>query len=185
MKRGFVVILVVLALLTLLSLAANGVVVFGLLRARDIALDAVTDARQQVKSLGRDTIAYTFELDQEIPIAATVPVEEEVIVPINTSVPISTSVTVPVNTGVLGTYNIDVPVQTVIPVDLQFDVPVSQTVDISTTVRLQTEVPIRIPIDETPLAEYLDDLDNSLGSLERRLRRPLRGGEIEIRTTDE
>jgi len=173
MKKGYLITLIVLAALTLLSLALNGVVIFGLLQARQIALDAVTgaratvaDTRALVTGIGDDTFSYTFKMQQEIPIAANIPFNEEVTVPINMTIPINTTVVVPINAGLLGTFDIDVPVRTIIPVNREFTVPISQTV---TTVPLDVDAPIEIPLAETPLAGYLEELDAVLARLEETL----------------
>ena len=172
MKKILVIALISLTLLTLLSLTLNGVVIFGLLRARQTALDvrqtilnAVHDARSIVTGVGDDTFAYTLEVQQEIPIEASVPFDEVVIVPVNTVIPIDTTITVPIDLGIT-TYDLEVPIQAIIPVDLEFAVPISQTVDVSTTVLLNVDVPIEIPLDETPLVDYMEELDAGLGRLE-------------------
>lgn len=172
MKKIYTIALVLLTLLTLLSLTLNGVVIFGLLRARQIALDVqqatlntVTDARSIVTGVGDDTFAYTLEVEQEIPIKTSVPFNEEINVPVNTVIPIDTTVTVPIDLGIT-TYDLEVPIQTIVPVDLEFAVPISQTVDIDTTVLLNVDVPIEIPLDETPLVGYMEELDTGLGQLE-------------------
>jgi len=177
MKKAYLVTLIVLALLTLLSLTLNCVVIFSLLQARQTALSTVADARAIVTGVGDDAFSYTLELNQEIPVAATVPFNEVVTVPVNTTLPISTVVVVPINAGLLGTFDIDVPIRTVVPVDLEFTVPISQTVNVVTTVPLDFDVPIEIPIADTPLAGYLEELDAALAEVEARLGQPLVGGD--------
>lgn len=176
MRKCYVVALVLLAVLTVLSLALNGVILLGLVRARQIALDVqqvalntVDDARAIVVGVSDDTFSYTLEVEQEIPIATSIPFNEEVTVPIRTTIPISTVVIIPINAGLLGTFDVDVPVRTLIPVDLEFTVPISRTVDIATTVPLDVDVPIVIPLAETPLVDYMEELDTGLGRLEKSL----------------
>ena len=176
MKKGYLVALIVLTVLTLLSLTLNGLVIVGLLRARQIVLDTVTEARAIVAGIGDDTFSYTFEVDQDVPIVVSIPFNEEVTVPIRTTFPISTVVVIPINAGPLGTFDIDVPIRTVIPIDLDVAVPVSRTVDIVATVPLNVDVPIEIPIADTPLVGYLEELDAALAQVEVRLRQPF-GGE--------
>jgi hypothetical protein len=191
MKKPYVVALILLAILTLLSLVLNGVVIFGLVRARQIALQAqqtalntVADARSMVTGVGDDTFSYTFKVEQEIPINTSVPFNEEITIPIRTTIPVSTVVIIPVNAGLLGTFDVDVPIRTMFPVDLNVTFPVSQTVDIVTTVPLDVAVPIEIPLSETPLVSYIEELDTGLARLERsivqigmRLTDPLSSGE--------
>jgi hypothetical protein len=172
MNKVYTIVLVLLAVLTLISLALNGVIIGGLLRAQEIALEVrqtalntVDDARSIVTSVGDDTFAYTLEVEQEVPIAASVPFDEMVVIPVNTVIPIDTTVTVPIDLG-LTTYDLDIPIQAVVPVDLEFAVPISHTVDIATSVLLDVDVPIEIPLDETPLVDYMEELDAGLGRLE-------------------
>ena len=174
MSKVYIIILILLAMLTLCSLALNGVTIFALLQARQIGLDAsqtaldtVTDARAMVTSIGEDTFTYTFEVQQEIPISTSVPFDEEVTVPIHTTVPISTVVMIPIDAGLLGTFDVDVPIRAAIPVNVEVVVPISQTVSIATTVPLDVDVPIAIPLAETPLVGYLDELDAVLAQLEQ------------------
>ncbi len=175
MKKLYAVALVLLTLLTLISLAFNGVVIYGLLQARQMVLDAqqvalttVGDARVIVTGIDDDTFAYTLEVEQEIPIETSIPFNEVVNIPINTVIPIDTSITVPIDLGIT-TYELDVPIQTVFPVDLQFDVPISKTVDIATTVVLDVDVPIEIPLADTLLADYVEEVDAGLARLEESL----------------
>jgi len=172
MKKGYVILLVVLTVLTLASLALNGVVIYGLLQAQEIALSAVANARAAITGVGDDTFSYTFEVNEEIPVAASVPFNEEVTVPVQTTVPISTTVVVPINLGIR-TYDLAVPIRTLVPIDLEFTVPISRTVNVATTVPLDLEVPIEIPIADTPIVGYLEDLDADLEKLEEKLADPL------------
>ncbi|MEE8392195.1 MAG: hypothetical protein V3S14_15575, partial [Anaerolineae bacterium] len=116
MKKTTIVAMILLTLLTLLSLALNGVVIYGLLQARQIALEAqrvalnaVNDARSIVTGIGDDTFSYTLKVQQEIPIEMSVPFDEVVIIPVNTVIPIDTTVTVPINLGIT-TYDLEVPI---------------------------------------------------------------------------
>ena len=176
MKKIYFVSLILLAVLTLLSLVLNGVVIAGLVRARQIALDgqqatlnAVADARSMVTGVSDDTFSYTFAVQQQVPIETSVPFNEQVSVPIRTTIPISTVVIIPVDAGLLGTFNVDVPVRTMIPVNLDVTIPISQTVDIATTVSLDLDIPIEVPLAETPLVGYMEELDAGLASLEESL----------------
>jgi hypothetical protein len=199
MKRGYRIVLIVLAVVTLFLLALNGAFIYGLLRARQIALKTVADARATATGIGDKTFCYTFEIHKEIPVAASVPFHEQVTVPVQMTVPISTSVVVPVQTTApiktsvvvpidLGTtsynrtvpidlgvisYNLTVPISIVVPIDLEFSVPVSKTVDIATTVPVDLVLPIEVPIADTPLIGYLENLDAYLAKLEEKLANPL------------
>ena len=172
MKKGYTIALIVFGMLTLLSLVLNGAVILALLQARQIGLNALTEARSTIAEMGDMTFSYTLAVDQDIPIATSIPFDEQVIVPINATIPIDTIVTVPINAGILGTFDIDVPIHTIVPINLEVSVPISETVDIATTVPLVVEVPIEIPLAETGLTGYLDELDVALEQVEARLENP-------------
>jgi len=177
MKRIHTIILLLLTLLTLLALAAGGYALFWMLKIRQMALDAqqvalstVAGARTLVSGLGDDSFSYTVSVERDIPIQANVPFRQEIVVPIQTTIPISTVVIIPVNAGLLGTFDMDVPVRAMIPVNMEVTVPLSRTIEVSTTVHLDLDVPIEIPLAETPLAGHLVELDAVLGRLEEGLR---------------
>ncbi len=173
MKRIHTIILLLLTLLTLLALASGGYALFWMLKIRQMALDAqqvalntVAGARTLVSGLGDDSFSYTVKVKHDIPVQASVPFQQEIVVPIHTTIPVSTVVIIPVNAGLLGTFDVDVPIRTMIPVNMEVTVPLSRTVEVSTTVPLDLDVPIEIPLAETPLAGYLVELDEVLGRLE-------------------
>jgi len=172
MKRGYLAALGVLAVLTLLSLTLNGVIVFSLLQLRQTAHRAVNDTQALVAQLVDDTFSYTIAIDQEIPVSTGIPLNEILEVPINAVVPVSTTVVVPVNLG-FRTYELAVPIEAVFPIDMEVSVPVSQTVDVTTVVPLQVDVPVEIVISETPLDGYLKDVDAALEKIEERLKHPI------------
>lgn len=170
MRRGYLVALIGLTALTLLSLIVNAVMIVELIWWRQHILTEIADIRAIVRAISEETFSYTFEVDQEIPVAAEIPVSQEITVPINTTVPVTTTVIVPINIGVT-TYNLKVPINTVFPVDIEVTVPVSQTVDIVTTVPLDIEVPVEIIIADTPLVGHLDQLDAILADTAAHLNR--------------
>jgi hypothetical protein len=161
MKRLTIIALIVLGVLTLLSLVLNGVVIFQFLRLRCVAHGVVADTRALVTELTDETFSTTVEIDQDIPISTELPFNEAMTVPIDAVVPISTTVVVPVDLG-FTTYKLAVPIETVIPVDMDVTVPFSETVDIVTAVPIDVDVPVDIAIADTPLVDYLEELDATL-----------------------
>jgi hypothetical protein len=170
MRRGYLIALIVSTVLALSSLMANAMTVVELLWWRQYILTAIEDTRAIVRGIGDATFSHTFEVDQEIPVAANIPVSQEITVPINTTVPVNTTVVVPIDLG-LTTYNLTVPINTVVPIDMEVTVPVSQTVDIVTTVPLDVDVPVEIVIADTPLVGYLEEADATLGDVAAQLNR--------------
>jgi len=177
MKKGYLIALVILLVLTLLSLGLNGVVIYGALQAQQTALETVRDTRAVVKGIGNDSFSYTFRLRDEIPFQTAFPVNEEFTVPVHTTIPVNTTVVVPINLG-FASYKLKVPINTVFPVDMEFTVPISMEMDVDVTVPVDMEVPVDIPLADMPLIDHLNQLDASLGELEGKLTDPLGVGEL-------
>jgi hypothetical protein len=148
----------------------NAMTIVELLWWRQYILSEIADTRAIFGSIGEDTFSFTFEVDQEIPVATSIPFIQEITVPINTTLPVNTSVVVPIDLG-FTTYNLAVPINTVFPVDMEVTVPVSQTVDIVTTVPMDISVPVEIAIADTPLVGYLDEVDTTLAEMATQLNR--------------
>jgi hypothetical protein len=173
MKTGVLVVLLVLSILTVASLVLSVVAVLALQRARQVGLSAVRDARSFVTGIEGDVISYVVEVDQDIPLAVSAPVYEEIVVPINTTIPIDTIAVVPVSVGLLGTFDLEVPIRTVVPLNLNVAVPISHTVDVATTVHLDFDVPVEVSLDDTPITGYAKEVGGILVRIEERLADPL------------
>ncbi len=184
MNKLYSLALIILAVLTLLSLALNILTIAALLWVRDVALEEVADARALVAGIRSTTLSYTVEVKDEIPVKTTVPFEEEVLVPVNTTIPINTTIIVPINAGPLGTFDVDVPIRAAVPVNLEIAVPISETIEIDTTVPIALQVPVEIPVSETALAEHLDRRDAALDRIEQLLTDPFTDPETGIRAED-
>jgi len=183
MKRGYLAALGLLAVLVLVSLTLNGVTIISFLQLRRTMHRAVKDARVPVSQLAGDTFSYTVAVDQEIPVSTEIPLNETLEVPINAVVPVSTTVLVPVNLG-FRRYELAVPIEAVFPIDMEVSVPVSQTVDVTTVIPLEVDVPVEIAVSETLLAYYLRDLDAALEQTEMQLGRPIWQSVIDDRSPE-
>jgi hypothetical protein len=172
MKRGYLIILIVLLVTTILLLVTNGVLIYGMIRAQRAAASTLRTVRRTIQGISQDTFAYTFELQDEIPFKTSMPVNEEFTVPVETTIPVNTTVVVPINLG-FTSYNLRVPINTVFPVSMEFTVPVSMTMDVDVSVPVDMEVPIEIPLGDTPLVAYLYEMDASLAELESQLADPM------------
>jgi hypothetical protein len=165
MKIVNIVVLIILSILTLTSLALNGIAIIGLMRSQEIGLDIIDQTRTMLGGLRDDTFVYTFKVDQEFPFKTTFPVNEEFTVPVQTTIPVNTTFVVPIDLGIT-TYNFKVPINTVFPVDMEFTVPVSMGMDVDIVVPLELEIPVEIALAETPLIGYLDEADVLIDDLE-------------------
>ena len=171
MKTIYIVALVLLALLTIFSAVFNAAMILALVEAREIALVTVSDTREAVAGINEDVFAYTYHLEQEFPISVSVPFEDEFTVPVQTTIPVNTTIVVPIDLGIT-TYNMRVPINMAFPVDMEFTVPISKTIDFSTTVPVKLDFPIEIPIGETSMGSYLEEVGRTLELLEHKLLDP-------------
>jgi hypothetical protein len=69
----------------------------------------------------------------------------------------------------LGGIPVSFPISTNVPVDIMVDVPIDQTFAVQAPVTLDLEIPIEIAMADTPLAETLGQVQESLASVEAEL----------------
>ncbi len=163
-------------LITLTSVLLNVIILRQLLLARQVALQSVRDSIAVLEGLQGQIIEYTFSVDQAVPIAADIPIQETVPITIDDEFPINTSVTVSVPLGPLGSAPVTVPISTVVPIQKTFNITIDQTFSLETIVPVQFDVPIVVNVAETPLYAALEDTRARLLLLEQDLSRPLLAG---------
>jgi hypothetical protein len=145
-------------IMSLLSLALSAFLAYSLLSVRQTALEGVDEAIAALDSFSEQGFEYEYSLNQEIPIAADIPISQELIFPVEGTFPISTTIEVPINTGFLGTFVVEVPVNT--SVDVKTSVPISldESFHIETTVPLSMTIPIDIQPEEPNVQELLEGI---------------------------
>lgn len=124
---------------------------------------AVTAITEQLSQLVTQTITLTVPINQQIPVATSVQLDETFEVPIQTTVPISTVIDVPLQLGILGEITIDVPINLSVPINLVVNVPFSEEIPVNTTVPIVMDVPVVISLKDTPLAAQLEEWQATLG----------------------
>jgi len=170
-----------LVIFVLVSLVLDVFIVVQLYRAWQAALRLTAQAAVALEALQGETIHYTFHFQDELPVVAEVPFREQLDVPIVAAIPISTTVSVeqtlqlPIHTllgdiTVEAPLDLEIPVAMTVPIDLSVPVEISRTVNVSATVLLDLEVPLAIPLAETPLADLLDGLQSALLDLQTQIR---------------
>jgi hypothetical protein len=124
---------------------------------------AVTAITEQLTQLVTQTITLTVPINQQIPVATSVQLDETFEVPIQTTVPISTVIDVPLQLGILGEVILDVPINLSVPIDLVVNVPFREEIPINTTVPIVMDIPVVISLKDTPLATQLEEWQATLG----------------------
>lgn len=110
------------------------------------------EVARQLETFESQTLTMTVPIREQIPVNATIPLDERFEVPIQLDVPIRTTVNVPLRLGLLGEYNLDIPIDTTVPIDLTVPIHIQRDVPVRTTVPLDLEVPVSLSLAETPLA---------------------------------
>jgi hypothetical protein len=157
----------VLTVLVLLSLALHAVTIFAVLQARTLAKEQLVLLAEQLQKAEQQELTFDIKQTRGVPVQAVVPIQKQLNIPINTTVNIDQVLNVPINTP-LGSTSINIPIKTSIPVNLTVPVTISETVLISTTFFIDANVPVTIPMANTPLASMLRDLRLQLLALSQR-----------------
>lgn len=171
---------VILLVLVLLSLALNVVLLAGLWTARQAAIEALDAGLEALADLEDETFETSIHVQESIPIDTAVDFRRELIVPVHVTAPISDHIyfnetfEVPIDTALLK-MTVDVPVSATIPVSLTVpvdgDVPISidETFPLHTEVELDLTVPVAIPLSDTPIPDYLEQLRSMLEQVRQEL----------------
>lgn len=164
---------IVLWVITILSLLFNVVVLRQLAIAKQVAQQAIDDAIITVGNLQNTTLTYTAVINDTIPLNADLELNESIPVLVDETLPINASINVPVRMGPFGTYTVTLPISGSVPVYTTLNIVIDQPIHVATTVPVQLEVPVRLAVKDTPLAETFDDLTTRLEALALQLNRPL------------
>lgn len=151
---GMVIVSLLLHLLTWIQIT----------QIRALAKAQVAELAKQVVQAQDDVIEANFPVEQQIPVRATIPIDRQLTVPVSTTVDINNTITVP-----LGGLEFPVPIRASVPINTTVPIAINETVDVSTTVALKLDVPVRIPIGETSLKAYLQQLEQQLLQLAEQL----------------
>jgi hypothetical protein len=150
---------VVLALVIgLASLALNGFLIYSLLGVRQTTADGLDAAITALDNFGGKGFYYEYHFEKEIPVAADIPIQQDMIFPFQGDFPINTTVEVPVNAGMLGTFVIEVPINTSIYVSTSVPIHIEQTFSISTTIPVDMTIPIDVTPDDPEIQKLLSQV---------------------------
>lgn len=144
---------------------ATWVLIFGV---RVIIREQATELAAQLQTVKSEVISTDINIKRTIPVYAKVPIRKELVVPITTTVVINDSVEVPFETR-FGNFSVRVPIRFNAPINATVPVVINETVDVNTSVNIDFDVPVRVPIADTTAATYLERLRQALIELARRL----------------
>ena len=186
MSRGAKITIFLLFLLVILSLALNGYTIWQLLIFREqamalqqrlqdvqqVAAETVSRAIRELEAFDQVSIEHTVQINEQIPVRAVVPFQENMRVPIQATIPISEelSTTVAIEISQLNLsipLDITLPLVLEVPVDITVPIDIDRQVPVSTTVPIRLEVPFVVNLSETGLARYVELLKQELKALEQ------------------
>jgi hypothetical protein len=158
--------LAILALvISLASLALNGVLIYKLLSVGQTTADGLDAAIAALQNLEGQGFRYEYHFSQTVPFSGDIPFKQDLVFPFKGNIPINTTVSVPINAGMLGTITVDVPINTVFPVDLEVPIKVDQTIHVDTAIPLDMVIPIEIKGDDPAIQKLIDQILEWLVSL--------------------
>lgn len=147
----------------------NAALIVVLLSVRAQVALATDEAAQVVGELKSSSISTTIDVDDEVAIDGSVPIETTIEVPIEASIPVNTTVSIPIEFPIVGVRTVRIPIQTTIPVDLRVDVPIDYDVPIQITVPVKLKVPVYVGFGDTEFGQALGEVEAFLKDLSVRL----------------
>lgn len=145
-------------LLALLSLALNVYLLYVLSSAQQAAVDNIDAAILALEDLSGTGFHYEYQFNQDIPVVADIPIEQEMIVPFEGNLPINTTIQIPIDAGLLGTFAIDVPIDTNVYVNTEVPLHIDQTFTLNTSIPISMTMPIDIGTGDAQIEGVLDQV---------------------------
>ena len=147
--------LTLVTLLVIICLVLIGGIIFVLLQVRSTSKTVLLQAADSLDTLANDSFQHTVRVNENVPIATDVVIDEEVLVPISlevnhilpikTEIPFEDELTVPLN---LDQFGDSVPINTTIPFNQVITVPINLAVEqiLPATLPLPLGQDIEIPM---------------------------------------
>ncbi len=149
-------------------LALNLALIYGLNLARLAAIDVLSNAETTLNKLANEVIVYNIEVNQAVPVKADVPLNQKIDIPLDTVIPIDQVVKFPFKTGNTQ-IELEMPIKTDFPINMVVPVQFNNTISVDTTVQLNTTVPVKIELNKTQLAGYIEQARLDVRQLKNRL----------------
>jgi hypothetical protein len=129
------------------------------------AADALRSAAGLFDTLAQTQLAVDVEVDEVVPIEASLPLEQTYQIPLKTSVQVqqnvTTTVVVPTLFGDRPT-EINIPLDLNVPIDTVVPFTFDEPIDLSTETRVQADVPIELDLADTELAPLARNVGDEL-----------------------
>ncbi len=142
--------------ISLLSLALSAFLIYSLFRVRQTAVEGLDMAIGVLDSLSQEGFQYEYPFNQEIPVAADIPIRQEFVFPVAGTFPINTTIEVPINAGMLGTFVVEVPIDTSVEVRTQVPIQLDESFQIDASIPVSMTVPIDIEPGDPEMEKLLN-----------------------------
>lgn len=152
----------------IILLALNLALIYGLNLARLAAIDALSNAETTLDKLANEVIVYNIKVNQAVPVKADVPLNQKIDIPLDTVIPIDQVIKFPFKTGNTQ-IELEMPIKADFPIDMVVPVQFNNTISVDTTVQLDTAVPVKIELNKTQLAGYIEQARLDVKQLKNRL----------------
>lgn len=150
----------------IVSLAANAALIYALLRVGEFGLNAVTLARSAavdtindgltfVEDLQAKGVSFDFPISQTIQVNQDIPISATVTIPVKANIPLRTTVRLSIDLGSFGTREVTIPVNTTVPVDVSVPVQLNEKFKVNVPLAVRLTLPIRFEGDEEPMKSWL------------------------------
>ncbi len=131
------------------------------------AVDTVLErAIADIGELQESSIEVTVDIDEAVDFATDLPIDQVFTIRLDTEFPIKDEFTMRVAvqgpSGVDIPFTVDVPIDIAVPIQTEIDIPVNEIVRVDTQIPLQMSVPIAIAIADSAIADFLQELEQSL-----------------------
>jgi hypothetical protein len=143
--------------ISLLSLALNGFLIYKLMDVQRKATAGLNEAIAALEDVGKNGFQYEFQFDNTIPFSGDIPFKQDIVFPFEGEIPFNTTVRVPIDVGLIKT-------EVEVPVDTSVYVNTSVPIHVDETIHVDTEVPVSltIPIDIEPGDPAIQQLVNPI-----------------------
>ena len=130
---------------------------------------ALNESVADIASLRGSSLTFEVDIDESLPISATIPLDRTFQVPIVTSFPISETflvdVVVPGPFGIEIPFQAEVPVDMDVPIDVVVPVQIADDIPIDLDLPVELRLPVTVDVGGTDLAPLLETLERRLAEI--------------------
>jgi hypothetical protein len=143
--------------ISLLSLALNGFLIYKLMDVQRKATAGLNEAIAALEDVGKNGFQYEFHFDNTIPFSGDIPFKQDIVFPFEGEIPFNTTVRVPIDVGLIKT-EVEVPVDTSVYVNTSVPIHVDETIHVDTEIPVSLTIPIDIEPGDPAIQRLVDPI---------------------------